>query len=115
MDFFYVKTYHNGFTPGLQNLYGGVEYCPAKNLRMKAAYHYMSVATDLEAIDKTLGHDVDIEATYSIMKDVRLSAGFSYMVGTESMQKLQRADENNRLRWGWFSLIVSPRLFNTKW
>lgn len=115
MDFFYVKTYLNGFTPGLQNLYGGISYSPLKDLRLKASYHYMAMATTLRDIDKTLGHDIDLEASYQVMKDVRLSAGFSYMVGTESMEKLKRADDDNNLHWGWFSLIVSPRLFNTKW
>ncbi|MBR2236325.1 MAG: alginate export family protein [Prevotella sp.] len=115
MDFFYVQTYLNGFTPGLQNLYAGVGYSPFKDLKLRATYHYMAMTTTLKDIDKTLGHDIDIEASYQIMKDVRFSAGFSYMVGTESMQRLQRADENNRLRWGWFSLIASPKIFTTKW
>ena len=115
MDFFYVKTYLNGFTPGLQNLYGGIGYIPWKPLSLKATYHYMAMATTLNGIDKTLGHDIDIEASCQIMKDVRLSAGFSFMTGTESMQQLQRADEDNRLRWSWFSLVVSPKIFTTKW
>ena len=115
MDFFYVKTYYNGFTPGLQNLYVGATYSPLKDLNLKATYHYMATATELEAIDKSLGHDFDIEGSYQIMKDVRLSLGFSYMVGTESMRKLKRADDDNNLTWGWFSLIVSPRIFTTKW
>ena len=115
MDFFYVKTYHNGFTPGLQNLYAGFTYSPLKDLRLKATYHYMATATRLDAIDMTLGHDVDLEASYRIMKDVNLSAGFSYMIGTESMERLKRADDSSRLRWGWFSLVITPKLFTTKW
>ena len=108
-------TYFNGFTPGLQNLYAGATYSPKKGLNMKATYHYMAMATDLDDIDKTLGHDIDIEGSYQIMKDVSLSLGFSYIVGTESMEKLKRADNDNRLKWGWFSLNVSPRIFTTKW
>lgn len=115
MDFFYVTTYVNGFTPGLQNLYAGATYSPIKDLNLKATYHYLAIATDLETLDKTLGHDFDIEGSYQIMKDVRLSLGFSYMIGTESMEKLKRADDKNRLKWGWFSLNVSPRIFTTKW
>ena len=114
MDFFYVKTYRDGFTPGLQNLYAGFTYSPVKPLTLKATYHYMATATRLDAIDMTLGHDIDFEASYQIMNNVRLSAGYSIMAGTESMQKLQRADDNNHLRWGWFSLVISPRLL-TKW
>ena len=75
----------------------------------------LNETTTLMEVDKTLGHDIDLEASYQIMKDVRFSAGFSYMVGTESLQRLQRADEDNRLYWGWFSLSVSPKIFTTKW
>jgi hypothetical protein len=75
----------------------------------------MAITTKLEELDMTLGHDIDIEASYQFMKDVGLSLGFSYMVGTETMQKLKRADKDDNLKWGWFSLVVSPRLFTTKW
>ena len=115
MDFFYVKTYLDEFTPGLQNLYAGASYSPVKNLNLKMTYHYLATATDLKDYDKKLGHDIDFEASYQIMRDVRLSAGYSYMTGTETMQQLKLADDNNSLRWGWFSLIVSPRLFMTGW
>ncbi len=115
MDFFYVKTYLDKFSPGLQNLYAGVGYSPIKGLKLKLAYHYMATTTKLADMDKTLGHDIDIEASYQIMKDARLSLGYSYMTGTETMQRLKLADESNNLRWGWFSLIVSPKIFTTKW
>ena len=73
------------------------------------------MATKLSEMDKTLGHDLDIEASYQIAKDTRLSLGFSYMIGTESMEKLKRAEKDNNLKWAWFSLLVSPRLFSTRW
>lgn len=115
MDFFYVSTYLFGFTPGLQNLYAGGDFTPIKGLRLKARYHYMSIATNLKDVNKTLGHDVDVEASYQLMKDVRLSAGFSYMTGTETMERLKRANNTGHLKWGWFSLIFSPKIFSTKW
>lgn len=115
MDFFYVQTYLDGFTPGLQNLYIGAEYFPLKKLKVNAMYHYMATATKLQDINMTLGHDIDVEASYQILKDVKLSLGFSYMTGTETMQKLKRVPAGNDLKWGWFSLDVSPRIFSKKW
>jgi hypothetical protein len=115
MDFFYVSTYLFGFTPGLQNLYAGGDFTPVKGLKLKARYHYLSIATNLRDVNKTLGHDVDLEVSYQLMKDVRLSAGFSYMTGTETMEKLKRANDTGHLNWGWFSLIFSPKIFSTKW
>jgi len=115
MDFFYVSTYVNGFTPGLQNLFGGIDYSPIKNLKLKLYYHYLATATRLEGMDLTLGHDLDFEASYAIMPQARLSVGYSYMSGNETMQLLKRADSNGKLRWAWFSLVINPKLFSTKW
>jgi len=115
MDFFYVQAYLNGFSPGLQNLYGGATYRPVKGLSLSATYHYMAMATTLEGINKTLGHNIDIEASYQVLRDAQVSLGFSYMTGSETMEKLKRAEADNNLKWAWFSLVVSPRIFSTKW
>lgn len=115
MDFFYVSTYVFGFTPGLQNAFAGFHFQPIKNLTVKADYHYMATATKLANMDMTLGHQIGIEARYVFTKDIRLSAGYSFMTGTDTMEKLKRASDNGSLRWAWFSLSISPRIFATKW
>lgn len=115
MDFFYLSTYVNGFTPGLQNAYIGGTYSPLKDLSFKATYHYLATGTKLEGLDRTLGHEVELEAAYSLFKDVRLSAGFSYMTGTETMERLKRASGDGSLRWAWLSVNITPRLFSAKW
>ena len=115
MDFFYVQNFHDGFSPGLQNLYAGATYSPIKRLNLTATYHYMAMATSLNQVNKTLGHDIDIEASYQVLKDAQVALGFSYMASTETMEKLKRAEENSDLKWAWFSLIVSPRIISKKW
>lgn len=115
MEFFYLSTYVNGFTPGLQNAYIGGTYRPLKNLSLKATYHYLATGTHLEGLNRTLGHELELEAAYALHKDVRLSAGFSYMTGTETMERLKRASNDGSLRWGWLSVIFVPRLFSAKW
>ena len=114
MDYFYESASVQGFTPGLQNAYAGVRFIPVKNLSCRVAYHYMSVATKLEGLDKTLGHDIELEAKYSFTKDISLSAGFTYMRGTETMDRLKQFNGSKDVRWGWFSLVVSPNLFSTR-
>lgn len=115
MDFFYVCTYVFGFTPGLQNAFAGIHFNPIKNLTVKANYHYMATATKLVDMNMTLGHQIGLEARYAFAKDIRLSAGYSFMTGTDTMEKLKRASDNGSLRWAWFSLSISPRIFATKW
>ena len=115
MDFFYVTTYVGGFTPGLQNAYAGLHVSPVKGLTLDATYHYLATATKLVDMNMTLGHELELQARYVIAKDISLSLGYSHMTGTETMDKLKRANGDGSLRWGWFSLIVNPRILSTRW
>ena len=115
MDFFYVSTYFNGFTPGLQNAYIGAYYRPVKNLNINASYHYLAMATKLEDMDRSLGHELEFQAAYNLARDVKLSAGFSFMWGGDTMDRLKRSGNENSLQWGWLSLTVNPRIFSIKW
>jgi hypothetical protein len=115
MDFFYVQAFSDTFSPGLQNLYGGASYSPIKGLNLRASYHYLAMATKLKSLGKTLGHDIDVEASYQILKDASVAVGFSYMAGTDTMEQLKRAEGNDDLKWAWFTLIVSPRIISKKW
>ena len=115
MDFFYLSTYVNGFTPGLQNAYIGAFYEPIKQLSLKVNYHYLATGTKLNGLSSTLGHEIEVEAAYMPARDIRIAAGYSYMTGTETMEKLKRATGDGNLRWAWLSLNVMPRLFSAKW
>jgi hypothetical protein len=115
MDFFYVSAYHDGFTPGLQNAYVGATYSPFKNLVCNASYHYLAIATNLDDMKRTLGHELELQVGYAFARDVRLSLGASFMKGSETMERLKRSTTQNDLRWGWISLSVTPRIFSTKW
>ena len=115
MDFFYVQAFSDTFSPGLQNLYAGGTYSPIKNLDLSLTYHYLAMATNLKQVNMTLGHDIDFEASYQVLKDAKVSLGFSYMVGTKTMEKLKRTENNDNLKWAWLSLVVSPRIISKKW
>lgn len=119
MDFFYLKNYVGGFTPGLQNLYIGGNVKPVKGLNLNAAYHYYAIATNLDYLDsKTLGHEVDFSATYAFHKAVSVSAGYTFMRGSETMavlQQIQQVAEQRHLHWGWVMLAVKPTLFYAFW
>lgn len=104
MDFFYVSTYFNGFTPGLRNLYATVELHPTEKLDFGLGYHYLATATKLSGMDLTLGHEIELSASYNITKEVSLSAGFSYMTGEETMNKLKRSSDDSHLSWAWIDL-----------
>ena len=115
MDFFFVDSYVSNFTPGLQNAYVGGNVTPFKGFDIKAAYHFYAIATDLPDVSKALGHEVEFEASYRFADFVKLSAGYTYMRGTETMLYLQRVSENRRLHWGWIMLTINPTIFTIGW
>ena len=75
----------------------------------------MAIAANLVSLDKTLGHCIDLSASYSFTKDISLEAGFSYMIGTDTMVRLKRQKEDSGLSWAWLTLIINPRILNMKW
>ena len=115
MDYFYESAYTHNFTPGLQNAYIGLFGRPVGQLSCSATYHYLAVATELQNLDRTLGHSVELQASYRFTKDISLTAGYTLMMGTETMDRLKQGESSKSARWGWFSLVVSPSLFTTKW
>lgn len=115
MDYFYQSAYSNGFTPGLQNVFLGVFGKPIGKLNCNATYHYLAVATKLTDFNSTLGHSIELQASYRFSKDISLMAGYTLMFGTETMSCLKQDGSSKSARWGWFTLAVSPNLFTAKW
>jgi hypothetical protein len=62
-----------------------------------------------------LGHDIDLSVAYSFANFVTLSAGYSYMRGTKTMEILQNTTDSRRLHWGWLMLTVTPTIFTYSW
>ena len=114
MDYFYEEAYINGFTPGLQNAFVGAFGRPVTNFDCSATYHYLAVTTQLTNLNSTLGHSIDLQASYRFTKDISLTAGYTMMFGTETMDRLKQGNSSKTARWGWFSLVISPCLFTTK-
>lgn len=115
MDFFYMDSYVNNFSPGLQNLYTGGTVSPVNGLKINAAYHFYAVAADFNNLKKALGHEVEINVGYTFAKFVRVAAGYTYMRGTETMEILQHVSNKRRLHWGWVMLSVTPTIFTLPW
>lgn len=115
MDFFYVSAYYGGYTPGLQNYYGGVEYLPIAPLSLSATYHYLATASKINDADRTLGHELELGISYRPINFVKVSAGYSYMHGSSTLERLQRVEGKNNLHWAWLMLTINPRILNFKW
>ena len=114
MDYFYQSAYINGFTPGLQNAFIGAFGKPTRKMDLSATYHYLAVATEIDNLNRTLGHSIDLQAGYQFTKDISLNIGYTLMFSTETMYWLKQGNDSKCAQWGWFSLNISPFLRNSK-
>ena len=112
MEFFYVNTHVNGFSPGLQNLFVGGIFNPTQKLSIEGAYHYLATATSVKKHKRGLGHEIELTLSYDIAKDINLSAGYSFMYGSKTMEYLQHVNENRRLHWAWLMIAFTPTVFS---
>lgn len=119
MDYFYASPFIDGLNPGVWDNQLNVAFKASAKVNLSLAYHYFSITGDVykekKRLDKGLGSELDFQVDWQIMKDVRLSAGYSTMLGTRTMQAVKGGSPSRWQDWGWLSLNINPTLFTTKW
>ena len=115
MDYFYANLFVNGYAPGLMNSRIGGRFRASDKVDMELNYHYFTTAVKLPDLKKSLGSEVDYQINLSVMKDVKLSAGYSFMRGTKTMDVVKGGNHKSWQDWGWVSLNINPKVFFTKW
>lgn len=117
MDYFYASAWQ-GLAPGLQDAQLGINFKVSKKVSMQLNYHYFATAVEVDDVDdlnKSLGSEVDYQLDWNVMKDVKLSAGYSFMLGTKSMDLVKGGDNERWQDWGWVSVNINPRILFVKW
>lgn len=112
MDYFYATDFVSGYAPGLSDTQVGVGYKVSPAVSMGLNYHYLATGVKLEHLNRTLGSEFDYQIDWKIMKDVTLSAGYSVMRGTSTMDVVKGGDHRSWQDWGWISLNITPQLFS---
>ena len=115
MDYFYASTFANGYAPGLMDARIGSRFRASDKVDMELNYHYFSTAVKVQDLKKYLGSEVDYQINWSIMKDVKLSAGYSFMRGTKTMDAVKTGNHKSWQDWGWLSLNINPKILFVKW
>ena len=100
---------------GLQDVQAGVICKASQKASLLLNYHYFATAQPAANGKKGLGHEIDLQATISIMKNVTLMAGYSTMLGTETMDLVKGGSHKAWQDWLWIQLNINPRVFFTKW
>ena len=118
MDYFYASPFVNGINPGLWDNQLAIYYKPSKKVDLSLNYHYFLTANEVvvsnEKIDTGLGSEFDFQVNWSIMPDVKLMAGYSFMLGSKSMDVVKGGYHKSWQDWGWVSINITPKLFSTK-
>jgi hypothetical protein len=97
----------------------GIGFKASKKVDMLLNYHYFAITENIIGIDgrnikKGLGSEVDFQLNWSIMPYVKLMAGYSFMLGTSSMDVVKGGDHKSWQDWCWISLNITPQLFGAK-
>ena len=96
---------------GLQDIQLGASTTALKGLDVRLDYHYFLTTHNLLGYGKGLGSEFDLRFSTRLMKDVRLSGGYSFMLGTETMEVVRSGSHRSWQDWAWLSLDINPRLF----
>ncbi|MGL5785467.1 MAG: alginate export family protein [Bacteroidales bacterium] len=115
MDYFYASAFKTGYAPGLTDSRIGTTFKPSKTVNMNIFYHYFATAVCLPELKKSLGSEIDLQLNVNVMKDVSLSAGYSFMFGTRTMDVIKGGNHNRWQDWAWVSININPQILKVKW
>ncbi|MBO4841437.1 MAG: alginate export family protein [Bacteroidaceae bacterium] len=100
---------------GLHDIQAGVGARVVRNTNVQLGYHYFASAEKASNAKRGLGHEVDLQVSTRLMKDVTLMAGYSTMFGTETMDAVMGGNHKSWQDWAWVSFNINPRIFTAKW
>ena len=67
-----------------------------------------------EKMDSYLGTELDFTLGYAFQKDVVLTAGYSHMLGTKSMERIKGGNVDRTTNWAYVAISFSPSIFSYK-
>lgn len=112
MDYFYVGF---GNPTGLQDISATLAYKKDK-FSMKLIPHFFSTVGNVYDTDgkmsTNLGTEIDFIVGYKIAKDIKLSAGYSQMFATDTMEAIKGGDKDENNSWAWVMFTFKPKLFS---
>ena len=115
MDFFYLQGFYGGYSPGLQDWHLGATFLWKDQVDFTAAYHALATAVRVQhAPGKFLGNELELSANYRPFSWLSVSAGYTFMHGTETMKILKRANDRNTSHWAYLQVIFNPTFLTVR-
>lgn len=124
MDYFYVGGRHINST-GLQDFYLQFDYKKDKFDIGLHAHQFLSASPILDAKEKlasgkiqalnsTLGTELDFYGGYKINSEVSFRAGLSFMLPTSTLSTLRGGNTDALNYWGWMMFVYKPNFIAAK-
>lgn len=119
MDYFYVGNYM--YSNGLFDIYLPLTLKIKKFTFTLIPHNFMTAATISEVqtdgewqdFSTQLGQEIDFTVQYIIRKDINISAGYSQMFATKSMQVLKGGNYKNSQNWAWLMITFKPTFYTS--
>jgi len=115
MDYFYVSSSHDNV--GLWDAYVNLNFNSSKKLNWQLALHNFESAAKVVnysggKASPELGNEADISFKYEVMKEVKLTGGYSQMLVHNSMKYVKNILPNQSMKpvqnWAWLSININP-------
>lgn len=108
---------------GIVDLFGKINYKINSKFNSEVAYHVFSLASNvadpnyensgMQAIDKSLGSELDFVFNYKISDNVNLKFGYATMFANESMDIIKGGDHKQFAQWAYFMVRITPQITKT--
>ncbi|WP_432670071.1 alginate export family protein [Flavobacterium sp. SM2513] len=117
MDYFYVGNHKN--TVGLKDFYGKLSFEKNKWQFAVAPHVFYSAAQiinpiTLEQESSNLGTEIDLTCMYKLDKNITITAGFSKMFGSTSLELIKGGNKDNDNNWAYVMVSFNPNIFSYK-
>jgi len=118
MDYFYVGNHLNNV--GLTDPYLRLLYKLDNYVLIGTAHFFASSGEILDPADPALtlknylGTEVDLSISRKIMESFSVSAGYSHMFATHSMEAIKGGDSSTTNNWAWLMLSFTPDFMKSK-
>jgi len=120
MDYFYVGSYMfgNGIVDVNMPLTQKIN-----KFTLKLVPHYFMTAAKVaekqkdgtwKSYSNSLGVEIDFAAHYALSKNMTITAGYSQMLPTETLQVIKGGNYKNSNNWAWLMFTFKPTFFSRK-
>ncbi|HLG33974.1 MAG TPA: alginate export family protein [Bacteroidia bacterium] len=120
MDYFYVSNHLN--TVGLTDIYFKLKYKVEKWWLGFDVHQFMTAADVVDtnilsqqgkysAMSSSLGTELDMTFAYNLTNGITFQAGYSHMMGTETMEAIRGGSKDETNNWAYLMFTFKPQLF----